>query len=268
MTIVYDLSIEQYHADRDSISKSGLDLIDKCPAIFHAWQSTNAPKRESKPGQLEGHLAHCAILEPEEFSKRYVVGPAVNRNTKIWKEFVEANELFAIQPDQYEAAMRQGESVRALHEIREALARGRAEVSAFWTDSVTGVQCRCRPDFVHEVSNDSAVLLDVKTYSSASAHEFRKQCAKKRYFVQDALYSDGYATASGLDVLAFVFVAVETEYPYAASAMMLDPESKRQGRLAYLRNLSTYAECARANTWPGYGDLIQMISLPNWAFTE
>src|SRR5271154_2360038 len=203
MSVIYDLPIDIYHADRNSISKSGLDLIDKSPAIFHAWQSPDAPKRTAKAGQLEGTLAHCAILEPEEFDKRYVVGPAVNRNTKIWKEFVEANELFAIQPDQYEVAMRQAESVRALPEIREALAKGHAEVSAYWTDPMTGVKCRCRPDFV----SDGRRLLDVKTFSSASADEFRRQVARKRYHVQDAFYSAGYAAAASIEVREFIFLA-------------------------------------------------------------
>lgn len=267
--IRHDLTIEQYHA-LAAISKSGLDDINVSPAHFYAHHlDANRPPRESKSGQLEGNLAHCAILEPDEFHKRYAIGPSVNRNTKVWKEFVEANEgAIAIQKDQYETAMRQADSVRALPEIRTALEAGKPEVSAFWTDAATGIECRCRPDWKHEVSESSVILIDVKTYSNASPDEFRRQAARKRYHVQDAFYSDGFAEASGLDVLAFLFVAVETEWPYAANAMMLDGASRDQGRFDYRRNLETCAECLQTGEWPGYSKEIQLITLPAWAFQD
>lgn len=261
-----DLSIEAYHA-MTPVSKSQLDTLDLSPAIFYArHRDPNRPAPAAKSGQLEGNLAHCSILEPQEFEARYVVGPTVNRNTKVWKEFVEAHpNRVAIQHDQYEAATRQAVSVRALPEIGEALQSGMAEVSAFWTDAETGVACRCRPDFVHPVRDDAVLLLDVKTFSSAAPHEFRKQVARKRYDVQAAFYSDGYAAASGKEVLGFIFLAVETEYPYAANAFMLDDESIESGRVKYRNNLRTYAECERANKWPGYSTGIDIIRLPQWA---
>ncbi|MEX3614445.1 MAG: PD-(D/E)XK nuclease-like domain-containing protein [Burkholderia gladioli] len=285
--LIEHLDIDAYHA-RSEISKSGLDDINVSPAHFYALHLD--PKRPARPmraGQLEGHLAHCAILEPDEFSKRYAVVPAdaPRRPTEVqwnakkpsedsiaamawWTEFNAcANGATIIATAQYETAMRQAESVRDLPEVREALQRGRAEVSAFWTDPTTGVQCRCRPDWVHNATESATILLDVKTFSSAGADEFRRQAARKRYHVQDAFYTDGYAAASGLNVLAFVFVAVETEWPYAAHAMMLDEPSREQGRADYARNLATYARCDATGEWPGYSKEITLITLPQWAFT-
>lgn len=262
----HSLTIEEYHA-MAPISKSGLDLVDLSPAIFHARVlDPNRPPRGAKAGQLEGNLAHCAVLEPEEFEKRYIVGKALNRNTKEWKEFVAAHpDKVAIQPDQHEAAIRQAVSMRALPEVGAAFDEGKPEVSAFWRDAETGVNCRCRPDWVHPVGEESVILLDVKTYSVASANEFNKQVARKRYDVQAAFYSDGYAAASGLKVLGFVFVAVETEWPHAANAFMLDAQGIAAGREKYMRNLRTYAECLRTGNFPGYSTGIQVISLPAWA---
>ncbi|UXC37461.1 PD-(D/E)XK nuclease-like domain-containing protein [Cupriavidus gilardii] len=250
-------------------SKSVLDSIAQSPAIAYARHiDPNRPAPRERAGQLEGQLAHCAVLEPDEFGKRYAVGPGVStKAVKAWKEFEAALPagVVGIKPEQYEVAMRQAESVRALPEIRDALAHGAAEVSAFWIDAATGVQCRCRPDWVHDCGDAGVILLDLKTYSDASPAEFRRQVARKRYHVQDAFYSDGYAAASGLPVLGFVFVAVETEYPFAASALMLDDIAKDTGRALYRRDLATYAECMRTAAWPGYSDQIEIISLPAWA---
>lgn len=267
--IVHGLDIEAYHA-MEPVSKSGLDSIDLSPFIFWSrHRDPNRPAPREKSGQLEGALAHCAVLEPKEFEKRYVVGPTLNRNTKAWKEFVETHVgRVAIQQDQYEAAIRQAASVNRLGEIREALSEGWSELSAFWIDEETGVECRCRPDWTHPVGDDAAILLDVKTYTDASPREFARQCARKAYAKQAAMYSDGYEKASGRRVLAFIFVAVSTEYPYAASATMLDPDSLEAGRQHYKRNLRTYAECMKNERWPGYSDGITLIRLPDWALNN
>jgi exodeoxyribonuclease VIII len=266
--LVQGLDIDAYYSG-PGISKSGLDSIAANPFIYYARHLD--PKRPAAPargGQLEGSLAHCAILEPEEFDARYVVGPALNRNTKAWKEFVESESRIAIQPDQYETAMRQAESVRRLPEIAESLRNGRAEVSAYWNDPITGELCRCRPDWAQDVGTAQTILLDVKTCGDASPEDFRRQIARKRYHVQHAFYTDGYGIASGREVLAFVFVAVESEWPYAANALMLDEAGIEQGRKDYRRNLDTYAQCRRSGEWPGYGNEIQIINLPAWAITE
>ncbi|CCN24150.1 phage-related exonuclease [Bordetella bronchiseptica 1289] len=265
--VIEDQLIEQYHSG-PGISKTGLDHIARSPALFYALHlDPTRPAEKERAGQLEGQLAHCAILEPAEFDKRYAVGPDVSRATKAWKEW-EASlpaGVIAIKPDQRETAMRQAESVRRLPDVAEALDAGRPEVSAYWIDSDTGVLCRCRPDWVHPAGDNGAILLDVKTYSDASPAEFARQIARKRYHVQDAFYSDGFARAAGVDVLGFVFVAVETEWPFAASAVMLDEPGRDVGRIQYRRDLDTYARCLAANDWPGYGAAIHQVSLPAWA---
>lgn len=268
--VIHGMDINDYHAIADAISKTGLDRIRRSPAHYYAL--TLDPKRppdKERAGQLEGQLAHCAILEPDEFLKRYAIGPDVSRATKAWKEF-EASlppGTTGIKADQYAAAIHQQVSVRSLPDVAEALATGWPEVSAFWTDPETGVMCRCRPDWVHPVDDDSVILLDLKTYSDASPADFARQVARKRYHVQAAYYSDGYAAASGKTVLAFIFVCVESEWPYAASATVLDELSIEQGRTEYREDLRAYAECLRTGKWPGYGAGIHTISLPNWAIT-
>lgn len=259
--------IEAYHRGA-GISKTGLDHVARSPATFYALHLDPArPPEKERAGQLEGQLAHCAILEPAEFDRRYAVGPDVSRATKAWKEW-EASlpaGVIAIKPDQRETALRQAESVRRLPDVAEALAAGRPEVSAYWIDPDTGVLCRCRPDWVHPAGESGVVLLDVKTYSDASPAEFARQIARKRYHVQDAFYSDGFGRAAGVDVLGFVFVAVETEWPFAASAVMLDEPGRDVGRIQYRRDLDVYARCLAANEWPGYGAAIHQVSLPAWA---
>lgn len=263
--IYHDISNEQYHSG-SGISNSGLGDILQSPYHFYARHLDPArPPRAETQSQQDGTLAHCAILEPEAFNDRYVVGPDVRRGTKAWKAFEEDHPgKTVIKPDQYTTAMRQREAVWRIADVAEALSKGRPEVSAYWKDEQTGVLCRCRPDWVHDAGT-GVILLDVKTYGDASPSEFERQVARMRYHRQDPFYSDGYSIASGRPVLGFIFVAVEAAWPHAASAVMLDDDSRASGRNQYRRALDIYAECLAKNEWPGYSNSIGLIRIPEWA---
>lgn len=280
----YGLDIDEYHAG-PGISNSGLADIDRSPWHYYALNlDPNRPPRREKAGQLEGNLAHTAILEPDEFDKRYAVVPpdaprrpsVTQRNAKKpsaetvkaidwWDEWHERTAgATTITEQQRDTAMRQRDSVWALPDVAAALSKGQREVSAYWTDPETSVLCRCRPDFVHEAPA-GVVLLDVKTCSDASPADFARHIARKGYHRQGSFYPDGYEIASEQSVLAFIFVAVECEWPYAASAVMLDDESQAAGRILYRRNLNTYAACLNSGHWPGYSESIELVSLPRYA---
>lgn len=265
-------SIDDYHADKTAISKSGLDQINQSPFIYYSRSlDPTRPPEPSRAGQLEGNAAHCAILEPDQFDVRYVVGPDWNRNSNKWHDYVAQMQadrpgVVILKAEQYNVAMRQADSVRKLPDIRQYLSKGRSEVSARWIDIETGVRCRCRPDHVSPVGSKQDVLLDVKTYSDASSGEFARQIARKAYHVQDAFYSDGYTVASGRDVAQFIFIAVETEWPFAAAAYRLNAESREEGFNEYRRLLDIYEQCLRTNKWPGYAEQTQEIELPPYAF--
>lgn len=268
--IYLGMSNEEYHGHKNAVSNSGLGDILQSPFHYYSRHiDNNRPEEKSKPGQLEGSITHCAILEPEEFEKRYKVSPNINRNTNKWKDFVKSCEeerLTAIQQSQYDAAMMIGESARKHSVLQEAFSHGKAEVSAFWTDEETSAACRVRPDFVSEYPG-GVVLLDVKTYSDASPKEFARQIARKSYARQDAMYSEGYSIAANVDVLSFLFVAVELDWPHATSVLELDEDSSNVGYLEYRNALNIYAECLLNNYWPTYPQEVISVRLPGWALS-
>lgn len=265
------VSNEDYHACKDAVSNSGLGDILQSPFHYYAKHiDPNRPAQKEKAGQLEGTLAHCAILEPDEFDKRYVVGPDLNRNSTKWKEYAAECEQAGILPikqDQYDTAMRQSEQVWKNPDAAELLSHGEAEVSAFWVDDETGVLCRCRPDWVADYPSGK-VLVDVKTYSDASPDEFARQVARKGYARQDAMYSDGYSAAANTEVLSFLFIAVEAAYPFAVSICELDEDSVNAGYMEYRDALRLYAECKKSDNWPGYSQAVNLIRMPNWAINK
>src|SRR5690606_1095926 len=104
----------------------------------------------------------------------------------------------------------------------------------------------------------------VKSCLDASEDAFRRDVAKYRYHVQDALYRAGF-DAAGESVQHFVFIACEKTPPYAVAVYSLDAEGVGKGYSLARRDMATMAECLRTGEWPGYPVGIQTITLPPWA---
>ncbi len=266
--IVRDLPNSVYHSISDAVSNSGLNDFAKSPS--HYWnrhRNPARPPRKTKGGQLEGTLAHCALFEPYEFTRRYSVGPSVTKSTNIWKAFAAECAESGIEPishEQYETAFAQATEARSLRTVHEGLANGYAEVSAFWIDPTTGVRCRCRPDWVHPVetpTGDGVIIFDGKTFADASPDGFARQVDRKYYDRQAAFYTDGYEDATGLEVLGFVFIAMEDEFPFKASVTMLKPEDLQSARTDYRELLARFKDCQDSDTWPGYSDGIEILNM-------
>lgn len=263
------IPIDAYHAG-EGLSRT--QLLDFAKSPLHYFALHRDPRRPPAPGerdgQLEGQLAHCAILEPDEFEHRYAIGPDVRRNTTAWRAFVDNHpHRVCVQEDQVAVAEWQAVRVRELKDVGALLVTksARAEVSAYWRDATTGLLCRCRPDLAAPVgAGDQVILADVKTTGDASPAEFAHQVQRKDYALQAAYYSDGYAAASGQAVIGFVFIAVETSWPFAACACMLDDASLEAGRRRYRELLDRFAVCQAQDKWPSYSDTIELITLPPW----
>lgn len=291
--IYYGMPIEDYHSlTADSISKTGLDDMARSPMHYYARHlHPDRPTPERKPSHDFGNMLHCAVLEPEQFDQRYCVLPpgAPKRPTEAqWNavkssESSEAAKAFWLDWNQRTAgkatipaadrdAVRQmAASVRKLTNVWGKLSgaevlKGPSEVSAFWVDEQTGEACRCRPDKVFMLNSKQALLCDLKGFGDVRPREFSRQCGKLSYHVQDAWYSDGFAHASGIEVVGFVFLVVEDTWPFAAASFVLGQESRLEGFNEYRHLLDLYAQCKRTDTWPGPSDRTTKIDLPSYLF--
>lgn len=270
--IHHGISNADYHADRSAIGKSGLMAVRRSPAYyFGQYMDPNCPpeKEETESGgRLFGNMVHCALFEPQHFNNRYLVGPEVNKNTTIWKDFKAKCASVGAQPCDAEA-MERAKMARdaALRnpDIRRLLSKGWGEPTVCAIDPATGVKRKVRPDWVYPVNDKEVILADGKTFASADAEEFgRVQVGKMGYDIQDPFYSDTFELASGMKVLAFVFIVIEDEYPFITAQMELRQNVRDSGRRKYRKALDTYAECLKTGVWPGLGDDLKTVDVPPW----
>jgi len=260
----YGLEAADYHA-LEALSASGAKLLLKSPA--HYLASKVAPREPTNAMKL-GTVVHSLILEPEKAAAEIAVMPKFDKRTTIGKkaaeEFEEDNRgKLIIDEAIYDRARSIAEAVHAHPVVKEGLVEGAAEVSLFWEQY--GVACKARLDYLKGAS-----IFDVKTCSDASPEGFARQIAQFQYHVQAAHYAHGYREIVGWDLDRFVFIAVESETPYAVGVYTLDARSLQSGRILMERAAEAYrrAMSSPSAALPSYGDGIVEISVPAWAQVE
>ena len=262
--IYYGISNENYHAG-PGVSKSQLDDIADTPALY-LWRK-NAPVDTTKTKTLDlGTAFHCRVLEPEEFSNRFIVAPEFNRRTPAGKEEEKAFLMECASTGKTVITAEEGRKIELMYQSVMALplgqwlveSAGHAESSIYWEDPETGILCRCRPD---KIIPEFHWIMDVKT--TADIQRFKTAYYDYRYHVQDAFYSDGYEAQFGV-LPTFVFLVASTTVEcgrYPVEIFMMGEEAKLAGQQEYHRNLRTLADCLNTDEWPA----IKTLSLPRWA---
>lgn len=253
------LSNEQYHA-ADGISKSGLDLIMRSPAHYRFGE-----RKEATRAMEIGTALHCAILEPERFATDYMLLRNVtDRRSSEYKEAckVWSSERVLTGTEADRVAGMQESALSNPHLSQYLNAPGRCELSMFATDPETGVLVKCRFDKL----TDTGFAVDLK--KTQDLRDFAKSVANYGYHMQAAFYLDVYKWATGDDLSAFVFAAVEELLPHASAPFVLDEEALEIGRMLYRKALNTYAECLEDDEWPGIACEPETIQLPSWYINQ
>lgn len=257
---------QQYHGDVSRVSKSGLDLVNKAPAKYYAkYLDPNRPITNKQPSDalIFGSALHKYVFERQDFASEFVVSAEFkgegSRQRK--NEFMELNEgKQAVSMEDYSKIQDMYDSLMRHSIVRELLtSTGVAEQTIHWTDPLTNVPCKCRPDWMCDY------IVDLKSTEDASEDGFKFSAKKYRYYVQDAFYIDG-ARAAGFNPKGFIFIAIEKEYPYLVNLHVYGEDEREFGRETYQQDLLTYQECHAKNEWIGYGEDVKNLKIPGFSY--
>ena len=264
---VYDLPVEAYHSDPvegGSLSCSGARRLipPSCPAKFR-WHADN-PGEDHAPHFDLGSAAHKLVLGA---GADIVVIDADSWRTKAAREAQEAaydaGQIPLLAADM--ATVEAMAEALAAHPIAGRMfvdGRGKPEQTLVWRDERTGIMRRALLDWL---PNSGRAFPDYKTAASAWPEDFRRPADRFGYASQASWYLDGVrALGLGGDDAAFVFVVQEKEPPYVVSVIELDSLSLRIGAQRNRAALSIYQYCCETGEWPGYGDDVALVSLPEW----
>ena len=264
--LIYDLDEDTYFKN-ERMSNSKLTPLERSGAHFLAsLESNDEPTR----AQVIGKLIHTMVLEPEMVEKRYVLAERkLNFRTKEDKELREKT----IAEDKHLVGF---DDVCLSRDMDEAInnhlggstllktTEGDSEVSAFWTDEETGIECKGRFDFLSK----NGFIVDLKTTVDASYDEFQRSITKFKYYRQAAMYMDAYKAITGKKSLGFVIVAVEKTAPFGVACFEIDDKALEQGRREYKALLHKYKVFKDNNDFHGYSQIIQKVGISRWALDE
>lgn len=244
----------EYHA-HPAVSKSVLDRIARTPA--HARAYLDGQRDDPTPAMLFGAALHCAVLEPGRFATDFAVfeGDKRTKEGKARYEELAARGATIISANDRDTIDDIVASVSNHKTAADLLTTGISESSLFWVDPVSGLECKCRPDWLRE----DGICVDLKTTEDASPAGFARSVVNYRYHVQAAHY------LAGTEASRFIFVVVEKKAPHAVAVYELDADALEIGRSLRARDLAAYASCCEFGVWPGYPNDVQPLSLPRWA---
>ena len=254
---------EEYHGHA-AFSKSDLDAARKSGR--HLFDKKNGPPRSSTAAFDFGTAFHAAALPGESFDSVAVRMPVgLKKTTKEGKAFVaeHADKIMLNTSDAY--CLDQMMLSMLEHPVSSGLIKGelpgKSEQSFFAIEPETGLEVKCRPDFM---LNDGSLIIDLKTTTDASPKGFQKSLVNFRYYVQAAWYLDVVEMSTGKRPDGFLFVAVEKQRPFSTGVYVADEEMIKIGREHAMEDLRKIAEWKAEDRYPGYSDRAEMISLPKW----
>lgn len=87
------------------------------------------------------------------------------------------------------------------------------QLSSLWTDPVTGVKCKTRPDIGVPIQDGSWLVIELKTTKDGSPNGFFWEAKNNGYYTQAVTTIDGLE-ANGMVISGYLFLAAETSEPY------------------------------------------------------
>lgn len=256
------LSNEEYHA-HPAIGSTSLKRILRSPAHYR-YEMENPS--EPTPAMQFGTKCHQALLEPALFEKAVDMPLFEGKGSRAAKEewLLENHGKMILKPGEGDQIRGMLKAVSKHKTARALLSGGMSEVSLFWKDPGTGIDCKCRPDFIH----GGNIVVDVKTTTDASLDAFQRTIARLKYHLSGAHYLTGASTYFGTKFETFINIAIEDEAPWGIHVFELDQPTIEKGEELRRRALLRLAACRQMDQFPGYPEEIVPINLTPWAWAE
>lgn len=255
--IVYDVDERTYHAHPALSSTQVKHFIDS-PALYR-WHLKH-PREDTAAFDL-GSAVHAKVLgvgwgiEGLDYPNWLTKAAQAAR-----KEAREAG-LIPMLTHELEVVHAMTEAVLANRDAARLLTGGRPEVSVFSTDPHTGIDMRCRFDYLHD---DHRLAVDLKTTAGkASIAGFSDAVAKYGYDVSRAHYLDTIEFATG-ERPEMVFVVVEKEPPFLTGVFRLSDDEIHMGTVEARAARAKLRACLDTDIWPGRPSGIQITKAPMW----
>jgi len=241
--LVYDLPEAEYHADRDTLSSTGAKTLLRSPAQFR-WEQDGHPV--TSDAFVVGSLVHALVLG-QPYADIQVKLDGRTKEGKAQKAQADADGLRLISQDDWDSAHRMADAVLGNRMAADLFSNGRAEVSAYGTEPISGVAMRGRFDWLR---NDGGIV-DLKTTANAEPNKFRYSTFDYGYYIQAAWYWH-LGVENGIDVSYYPIVAVGKSAPHQVTICELKTAYIEDGWAEAEKACDIYKRCRAFGEWPDW----------------
>lgn len=263
-----------YHAN-PAISHSKLETFRRRPALYHKKYIAKMIEREEPSTAFRvGSAAHCSVLEPTEWAKRYAVKPeGIDRRTKDGKQqWAQFEELHAgktiIDQDEAATVLKMRDAVFENKLGAQLLARGVPE--ATWRTGGS-MPLQCRSDWFNsdgcELTEGRAYVADLKTVESLDDEtfsNFERAVFRFGYHRQAGFYLPLITELWSKPVFDFFFIVVEKCEPFGVAVFKLTDDAVALGQDETVADLRDLKRCLDHDTWPNIDPVVRKIGVPGW----
>jgi hypothetical protein len=254
-------------------NNSGLKHMGKSPKEY-LYRKTHG--RDDTEALSLGRHVHTAVLEPELFATSVVEWTggltgkgehSMRRGTKAHKDFMadaDAKGFEVLTSDEMKTCSSVHAAVHGNADVAQMLETSDKEVSIFWQHRF-GLACKMRADILR--TGSIPLLADLKTCQDASPDAFARAAAKYEYHVQLGMYQAGVKALIGQEVPVYIIAAEKTP-PFDCVVYEVPQQALDVGRGVFEDRLLRVAKCRESGKWPGAGEGIETLELPNWVFEE
>lgn len=253
---IYEMPFSQY-MKIPALNSSKLKAMRRTPAHFEAAIRIPEEITPIKQRTFDKGTAFDILIKlgQDALVEKVAVEPALNKNTKEYKEFKklaqEADKLI-LGHTELEDIFNMGKAAFNKQQFKALFTNGYPNKVLIWQDDGTKLWCKAEIDWI----TSDGVVVDLKTTADADFWFFAKAARRFGYINQAAFYLSGLTTVTGHYHEDYLLAAVEKEDPFEShifrpsQAQILDARDENKDRMEQI------LWCLNKDSWPGYLDCI------------
>lgn len=281
--IYKDISIEDYHSDKDWYSSTGLKKAKKSLKLFKMYIDGYFDDTFKNHFDF-GNAFELALLDEEQFNNKVSVEDEIfiqiltskpdvksPRSTTQYKEWVDQqrnSDKYIVTEDSFSIINEMLKSCYQDSVIQKLIKNIEYNYSLFWVDPATGLTLKTRPDICKSKKN---IIVNLKTAIDGSPEKFFSDCAKYDYPFQACMEIDGVIKSGMMpQVDNYFWLVCEKEAPFSATLYEFTKEDQMWVFDEYRYILGIVAQAKREQIWPSYSQRsdnkygIIDVKLPLW----
>lgn len=212
-----DLSDDIDYFAYEALSQSSIKQYVKSASEFWRLSYLNPEKESFKEtdATIFGNLAHCLLLEPQNFSKQFHIGDwgTIKRDSVSYHKYIGANEeLIAgrkvIKQSEFDKAEKMTNFLKKLDFVKNMLNGAIGELPIVWYHSETGDLMKTKIDCIFKNKDGEFIVVDYKTTGTL---ENDVKVTKNGYDTQFAVIRDAIKCKYGKAPIEYINIIQSTK---------------------------------------------------------